>query len=162
MCCWCLVLKMMPFCAAKNGCFPGSHSNSTFGMYQCLSGSCVFSCITDVSLQRLIVCWPSTPLLCLSKLFKLSLSGAGEQHKVLTLLQVLERVHAWQESLPVPCQVVFMPAVRDAFHHPTFPQPPINLMAHDQVRATHMTGVSIGCVAFCGPATHATCPCLRG
>jgi hypothetical protein len=48
-------------------------------------------------------------------------------------LQVLDRVEAWQASLPSPCQVVLMPAVRDAFHHPTCPQPAINLMAHDQV-----------------------------
>jgi hypothetical protein len=48
-------------------------------------------------------------------------------------VQVLERLEAWQSSLPVPCQVVLMPAVRDAFHHPTFPQPAVNLMAQDQV-----------------------------
>lgn len=46
---------------------------------------------------------------------------------------MLDRVEAWQSSLPVPCQVVLLPAVRDAFHHPTFPQPALNLMAHDQV-----------------------------
>jgi hypothetical protein len=56
--------------------------------------------------------WPFTPGLCVS--------------------QVLERIEAWQASLPSPCQVVLMPAVRDAFHHPTFPQPAINLLA-DQV-----------------------------
>jgi hypothetical protein len=57
------------------------------------------------------------------------------------LLQVLERLEAWQSSLPVPCQVLLMPAVRDAFHHPTFPQPAVNLMAQDQVGAAlfHMT-----------------------
>jgi hypothetical protein len=48
-------------------------------------------------------------------------------------MQVLERVEAWQASLPGPCQVVLMPAVRDAFHHPTLPQPAINLLAQDQV-----------------------------
>lgn len=47
--------------------------------------------------------------------------------------QVIDRVEAWQTSLPMPCQVVLMPAVRDAFHHPTFPQPAIQLPHQDQV-----------------------------
>jgi hypothetical protein len=48
--------------------------------------------------------------------------------------QVLDRLEAWQASLPAPCQVVLLPSVRDVFHHPTFPQPPLNLGTHDQVR----------------------------
>jgi hypothetical protein len=47
---------------------------------------------------------------------------------------VVERLQAWQAALPSPCQVVLLPAVRDAFHHPTFPQPAIDLQAQDQVR----------------------------
>lgn len=47
--------------------------------------------------------------------------------------QVLERLVAWQAALALPCQVVLMPAVWDAFHHPTFPTPAFNLPA-DQVR----------------------------
>lgn len=49
---------------------------------------------------------------------------------------MLERLEVWQASLPVPCQVLLMPAVRDAYHHPTFPQPAVNLMAQDQVGAS--------------------------
>jgi hypothetical protein len=49
-------------------------------------------------------------------------------------VQVVERLQAWQAALSSPCQVVLLPAVRDAFHHPTFPQPAIDLQAQDQVR----------------------------
>jgi hypothetical protein len=47
-------------------------------------------------------------------------------------MQVVERLDAWQSSLAVPCQVVLMPSVRDAFHHPTLPQPAINVPNQEQ------------------------------
>eukprot|EP00879_Flechtneria_rotunda_P028383 GHRR01030488.1.p1 GENE.GHRR01030488.1~~GHRR01030488.1.p1 ORF type:complete len:500 (+),score=186.87 GHRR01030488.1:628-2127(+) len=47
--------------------------------------------------------------------------------------QVVERLLAWQAALAVPCQVVLLPAVRDAFHHPTFPQPAVNIQPPEQV-----------------------------
>jgi hypothetical protein len=57
--------------------------------------------------------------------------------------QVVERLQAWQAALPSPCQVVLLPAVRDAFHHPTFPQPAIELQAQDQVRPAAAVSVRI-------------------
>lgn len=53
-------------------------------------------------------------------------------------------MEAWQASLPSPCQVVLMPSVRDAFHHPTFPQPAINLLAQDQVSTQPGAGRLMG------------------
>ncbi|WIA13462.1 hypothetical protein OEZ85_007042 [Tetradesmus obliquus] len=62
--------------------------------------------------------------------------------------QVVERLQAWQAALPSPCQVVLLPAVRDAFHDPTFPQPAIDLQAQDQ----QLVSLQNPCSFAAGPA----------
>ncbi|KAF6255494.1 DNA polymerase alpha/epsilon subunit B-domain-containing protein [Scenedesmus sp. NREL 46B-D3] len=62
--------------------------------------------------------------------------------------QVVERLQAWQAALPSPCQVVLLPAVRDAFHHPTFPQPAIDLQAQEQ----QLVSLQNPCSFAAGPA----------
>ncbi|KAF8059983.1 POLA2 [Scenedesmus sp. PABB004] len=47
--------------------------------------------------------------------------------------KVVAQLQAWQQSIAAVCRVVLVPAVRDAFQAPTFPQPAIALPADQQL-----------------------------